>query len=113
MQRTTQWISVLALALAMVLQVSAETVLRCTHREMPNYPMLLRSLRIGGHVKLRLTVAPNGKVTTAKLQGGNPVLGELSCVAAKKWIYATSSTGGDVAVELLFEPTTDQPKVVE
>lgn len=113
MRKTSKWIAVWLLISAMALPIFAETALRCTHREVPAYPTLLRSLKIGGRVKLRLSVAPDGKVTAAKVEGGNPVLAELSRIAARKWTYAAMPKASDVAVELLFDPATAQPKVME
>src|SRR5690242_13953985 len=53
-----------------------EAVIRCTHRELPSYPALFRHLKIGGTVKLRVSVASDGKVKQATVQGGNPMLAE-------------------------------------
>lgn len=104
---------VVLVTLALSMSAWTEPTVRCIHREMPSYPALLRTLKIGGHVKLRLTVSPAGKVTNTKVEGGNPMLAELSCIAAKKWTYAATASTSDVAVELAFDPATPQPSVVE
>jgi TonB family protein len=90
-----------------------ESIVKATHREMPSYPALLRGLKIGGRVKLRLTVSPDGKVKQATIEGGNPMLAELSCVAARKWTFTESHTESKVAVELEFTPTVSEPRIVE
>jgi outer membrane biosynthesis protein TonB len=113
MRMTSKTMAAFLLISAMALPALSETALRCTHRESPAYPVLLRSLKIGGRVKLRLTVAPDGKVTGTKVEGGNPVLAELSCIAAKKWTYAAMPKASDVAVELVFDPALAQPTVTE
>ena len=80
--------------------------IRCTHRELPGYPALFRHLKIGGTVKLRVSVAPDGKVKQATVQGGNPMLAELSCIAVKKWTYTSNANASEVLVELVFDPVS-------
>jgi outer membrane biosynthesis protein TonB len=83
-----------------------DTVPRWSHLELPAYPTLLRNLKIGGHVKLVLTLTADGKVKQATVRGGNPMLAELSCMAAKKWVRATSVPDNRVEVDLLFDPSS-------
>src|SRR5437899_11231610 len=40
----------------------------------PDYPELARKMNIQGMARVLLTVAPEGKVTSVKELGGNPVL---------------------------------------
>jgi outer membrane biosynthesis protein TonB len=75
-----------------------------SHRELPSYPVLLRSLKIGGHVKLIVTVDGDGKVKEATVRGGNPMLAELSCIAVKKWIRSSAPADSKVQVEFVFDP---------
>jgi TonB family protein len=110
--RKFAWRFVLAVLLCTNSWCSEPTV-RVVHRKMPTYPALLRALKIGGRVKLRLTVSAGGKVERATIEGGNPMLAELSCVAARKWTYTESSGSSKVAVELEFDPAASQPRVVE
>jgi len=81
-----------------------DTVPRWSHLELPTYPALLRGLKIGGHVKLVLTLTSEGKVKQASVRGGNPMLAELSCMAAKKWVRAGATSENQVEVDLLFDP---------
>ncbi len=54
----------------------------------PVYPAILLSNHIGGTVRLKVTIASNGKVEDVELLGGNPILGEAAMDAVKKWVYA-------------------------
>lgn len=92
---------------------ASDATVHATSREMPNYPVLLRGLKIGGKVKLRLTVSPDGKVQQATIEGGNPMLAELSCIAARKWKYSEGTGTSKVAVELVFDPMASKPHLVE
>jgi len=75
-----------------------------SHRELPDYPSLLRNLKIGGNVKLSVTLGNDGRVKEATVKGGNPMLAELSCMAVKKWIYTHAAPDSKVSVELVFDP---------
>ena len=77
---------------------------RWSQHELPTYPALLRGLKIGGHVKLLVTLTNDGKVKQATVRGGNPMLAELSCMAVKKWVYTGSAPEDKVEVELVFDP---------
>ena len=106
------WAFLLAASLAVPMWAS-EAGLRWTHQELPSYPVLLRGLKIGGTVKLRVSVAADGTVQKMVVQGGNPMLAELSCMAVKKWTYSTNANASEVLVELVFDPTLSAPSVVE
>src|SRR5216684_5797879 len=55
----------------------------------PLYPETLKLLKIGGTVRLRITIAAKGNVETVQLLGGKPILGEAAISAVKQWVYAT------------------------
>ena len=103
----------LVIAVSLCAPVWANEAVRCTHRELPGYPVLLRGLKIGGHVKLKLTVTPEGKVQKAVVEGGNPMLAEISCIAAKKWTFTPGKESSMVPVELVFDPGSPDPRIVE
>jgi outer membrane biosynthesis protein TonB len=93
-----------AIALAVPAAQGEDAGVRWSHRELPSYPVLLRGLKIGGHVKLIVTLDSDGKVKQATVRGGNPMLAELSCIAVKKWVRATASSESKVEVEFVFDP---------
>ena len=98
------WSTVIALALAITPAMRAQDASSpWSHRELPDYPSLLRNLKIGGHVKLYVTVGNDGKVKQATVKGGNPMLAELSCMAVKKWVLANPASE-KLDVELVFDP---------
>jgi len=75
-----------------------------SHLELPNYPALLRGLKIGGHVKLMVTLTSDGKVKQATVRGGNPMLAELSCIAVKKWVRVANTAESKVEISFNFDP---------
>jgi len=69
----------------------------------PVYPGILQSNHIGGIVRLKLTIASNGKVEDAELLGGNPILGEAAMAAVKKWVYAAGRSRTQTEVSIPFD----------
>jgi len=70
----------------------------------PDYPETLKRLYVGGVVRVEVVVTPNGAVESAKLLGGNPILGQSAMKAVKQWRYAPASSKEIVAVKLEFDP---------
>lgn len=69
----------------------------------PRYPELLLKMGIGGTVKLNALVAADGTVKNTKIQGGNPMLGEVACGAVNKWKFAPAAQASTEPVEMTFE----------
>jgi len=70
----------------------------------PEYPETLKRLYIGGIVRIKVTVDPNGKVETVELLGGSPILGQSAMHAVKQWRYAQAPSKESVTVLLEFDP---------
>jgi TonB family protein len=70
----------------------------------PEYPETLKRLYIGGIVRIKVTVDPSGKVETAELLGGSPILGQSAMRAVKQWRYAQASSKESVTVLFEFDP---------
>ncbi len=69
----------------------------------PEYPVILLGNHIGGVVRVKVTIAPNGKVEDARLLGGNPVLGEAAIAAVMKWTYSASRSQTQTEVSIVFD----------
>jgi TonB family protein len=76
---------------------------RLIARVEPVYPVILRSNHIGGTVRLKVTIAPNGTVEDAELLGGNPILGEAAMAAVKQWLYTPSRSSTITEVSVPFD----------
>jgi TonB family protein len=68
------------------------------------YPETLRQMKIGGTVRLRLTIAASGKVEEVAVLGGNPILGESAERAVRRWVYAPGPRKSTVDVTVPFDP---------
>lgn len=69
----------------------------------PEYPVILLGNHIGGTVRVKVTIAPNGKVEEAQLLGGNPILGEAAIAAVMKWIYTPGHSPTQTEVSIVFD----------
>ena len=70
----------------------------------PEYPVTLKRLYIGGIVRIKVTVDPSGKVETAELLGGSPILGQSAMRAVKQWRYAQALQKESVTILFEFDP---------
>ena len=70
----------------------------------PEYSELLKHAQIGGLVRLKVTVAPDGKVSNVDVVGGNPILAESAANAVAKWKFvpAPAQTVEDISIS--FSP---------
>jgi TonB family protein len=77
---------------------------KAVKQEAPLYPELAHKLNITGTVKLELEIARDGKVTSAKALGGNPVLIDSAMKAAKQWVYTPAPQQTTQVVAIKFSP---------
>jgi TonB family protein len=68
----------------------------------PEYPSVLRDKGIGGTVRLRVTVRPDGAVKDVQTLGGNAVLVESATRAVKQWKYAPAEREATIDVSIHF-----------
>lgn len=70
----------------------------------PNYPAILRERKIGGTVKLRVTIRPDGSVRDVQVEGGNPILASSAEDAVKHWRYSPGDHEAVGEVTIRFDP---------
>jgi TonB family protein len=58
-----------------------------TKKVEPTVPPFAKTLEIGGTVSLEITISPDGKVSSAKVLSGHPMLAPAFVDAVKKWEY--------------------------
>ena len=72
-------------------------------RVAPSYPDLARKLKLRGIVKLIVVIAPDGKVKSTEVMGGNPVLTQAAVDAVRQWRYEAAPEQTHGVVELRFD----------
>jgi len=68
----------------------------------PEFPEALRERKIGGVVKLQVTVSAKGNVEAISTIGGNPILVDAATKAVKQWVYAPYKTRSTEMVSISF-----------
>jgi TonB family protein len=94
----------LGLAPASPAQKAAKSERKVLVSVKPDYSEILRHAQIGGLVRLKATVAPDGKVTNVMVVGGNPILAESASAAVMRWKYAPAPDQTVEEVSISFTP---------
>lgn len=68
----------------------------------PMYPDLARQMNVSGKVKLEVTIASDGHVTSTRTVGGSPLLVPPAVEAVKKWRYEPGPKETTEIVEISF-----------
>ena len=87
-----------------VAQKSAKAERKVMVSVKPKYPDYLKRAQIGGVVRLKVTVAADGKVGFVNIVGGNPILAESGAAAVLKWNFAPAAAQTIEDVVLNFNP---------
>jgi TonB family protein len=71
------------------------------------YPSILKSKGIGGVVRLRVFIKPDGAVRDTELIGGNPILAESAQKAVIQWKFAPASSETTMEISVVFDPHSE------
>ncbi len=70
------------------------------------YPSVLKRRGIGGTVRMRVVVTPNGAVKDIQILGGNPILADCASKAVKQWMFIAAEKEETVDVTVGFDPNS-------
>jgi TonB family protein len=70
----------------------------------PQYPVILKASKIGGVVRLNVSISPGGVVQKVSPLGGSSALVDAAVTAVKKWKYEPAFGWTNMEVRLLFTP---------
>jgi TonB family protein len=71
------------------------------------YPSILKSKGIGGVVRLRVFVKPDGTVRDTEVVGGNPILVESAQKSVMQWKFSTGSSETMMEISVVFDPHSE------
>ena len=71
------------------------------------YPSILKSKGIGGVVRLKVFVKPDGSVRDAEVLGGNPILAESAQKSVMQWKFSPASSETALELSVTFDPHSD------
>jgi TonB family protein len=100
------WVTLFASAMSLAQDgpAAVETQRKITNRVMPTYPELARKANMSGAVKAEVLVAPDGRVKSVVMKGGNPVLIQAAEHAIYKWLWAPAKHDTREIIEVKFDP---------
>ena len=82
-----------------VQHLPSETHRKAVQKIDPTYPEMAKALKLVGTVRLSVKVAPNGRVVSAQVIGGHPVLARAAIDAVLQWRYqAGAQQTSEIAV---------------
>jgi protein TonB len=94
------WLFILVLALA--LGSAAQQDRKVIKKINPDYPLIAKKLNLQGTVRVEITIAPEGSVSSIAILGGNPVLSQAVEEAVKQWKYASAPEESKKILEFKF-----------
>jgi TonB family protein len=71
------------------------------------YPYILKSKGIGGVVKLKVFIKPDGTVRDTEVIGGNPILAESAQKSVMQWKFSPGSSEAALELSVTFDPHSD------
>ena len=93
--------------LALLLLVSlgyAQDTRKVIKKAPVEYPLVLKMKGIGGTVRLKVYIKPDGTVRYTEVLGGSAILGESAQKSVSQWKFAPASSETTMEVSVVFDP---------
>ena len=84
-----------------------DTSRKITKKVTPQYPSILKSKGIGGIVRLKVFIKPDGSVRDTEVIGGNPILAESAQKAVLQWKFSPASSETNLEISVVFDPHSE------
>ena len=68
------------------------------------YPLVLKMKGIGGTVRLKVFIRPDGSVRDTEILGGSAILAESAQKSVSQWKFSPASSETTTEVSVLFDP---------
>jgi len=68
------------------------------------YPLVLKMKGIGGTVRLKVYIKPDGSVRDTEVLGGSAILGESAQKSVSQWKFSPASSETTMEVAVVFDP---------
>ena len=69
-----------------------------------SYPLVLKVKGIGGTVRLKVFIKPDGSVRDTAVLGGSAILAESAQKSVSQWKFSPSSSETAIEISVLFDP---------
>jgi len=98
------WICSLLLLACALPGGAQETSRKIVKKVDAQYPTVLKRRGIGGTVRLKVFIKPDGTVRDTEVIGGNPVLVDAAQKAVVQWRFSPSESETVMQVSMVFDP---------
>jgi len=71
------------------------------------YPKILKDRGIGGDVRLKVFIKPDGSVKNTEVLGGNPILSQSAQKSVREWKFSPLNSDSNVEVVVHFDPAAE------
>jgi TonB family protein len=85
-------------------QAQPETHRKTLQKVTPHYPEMAKAMKLGGMVRVAVKVAPNGRVVSAEVLGGHPLLAEVAVDAARQFRFEAAPQQTEEVLIFTFHP---------
>lgn len=85
-------------------EAQPETHRKAVQKVMPPYPEMAKAMKLSGMVRVAIKVAPNGRVVSAEVLGGHPLLAKVAVEASRQFRFETSPKQTEEVVIFNFHP---------
>lgn len=68
------------------------------------YPAILKKRGIGGTVRLKVFIKPDGSVRDTEVLGGSPILAESAQKSVLQWKFSPAASETNIDVSVVFDP---------
>ena len=72
------------------------------------YPLVLKIKGIGGTVRLKVCIKPDGSVRDTEVLGGSAILAESAKKSVGQWKFSPSNSETAVEISVVFDPAAKQ-----
>jgi TonB family protein len=72
------------------------------------YPLVLKIKGIGGTVRLKVFIKPDGTVRDTEVIGGSAILAESAQKSVSQWKFSPSTAETTLEIAVLFDPTKQE-----
>ena len=85
-------------------QAQPETHRKAVQKSTTSYPAAARAMNLSGTVRVAVKVAANGRVLSADVLGGHPLLAEVAVDAVRQWRFEITPQPTEEVVLITFKP---------
>jgi TonB family protein len=87
--------------------LAQDTTRKIVKKVTVQYPSLLKNRGIGGTVRLKVFIKPDGSVRDTEVLGGNPILAESAQKSVVQWKFSPAGLETNIEVSILFDPNAE------